>query len=229
MLKMSFEKKYFTRRKYLSKESQIRRFILELLKWSSKVNNSNLLDGREKIALVVGCGCGFETDILNELGYEVYGLDISKFAVKYAKNTCNSGEFILSDLQTGVPFQTDVFDIVTCIDVLEHLTHPLKALVEIFRASNGAVVCTSPNRNVEQVIKTIFRDIDETHINSKSKKEWEILIKENFKPHFLKIEAFMDMCPRIRDKLLFCKYFRLPYFGLSLRMFIRQKKEKRKI
>ena len=221
---MVFEQKYFSKRKYLSKEIQTKRFIIEILKWSSKIDNSNLLSGRGKSVLAVGCGCGFETDILNELGYEVIGLDISKFAVKYAKNNCNSGEFIICDSQRGIPFQPDVFDIVTCIDVLEHLTHPLKALIEIFRVSKKKIICTSPNRNVEKVFKTIFRDMDETHINSKSKKEWELLIRKNLKPNFLKIQTFMDIYPRIKDKLIFSKSFKLPFFGLSLRIFIKGKK-----
>jgi len=218
---MNFEKAYFKKRKYLSRESQIRRFVLETIKWSSKVGKSNFLDGTEKTALVVGCGCGFETDLLSKLGYEVYGLDISKFGIKYAKYRFNSPEFIISDVQNGLPFKSDFFDLVICTEVLEHLNYPLKTLSEILRIGKDAVVCTSPNRKVEKLIKKIFRDLDETHINSKTKKEWENLIRENLKPNFLKIESFMDSCPRINDKLLFYKSFRLPYFGLSLRIFFR--------
>ena len=176
---MRFEKEYFKKHEYLSKESQIRRFVLEVMNWSSKVGNSNLMNGKEKNALVVGCGCGFGTDLLSKLGYNVYGFDISKFAIKYAKDRFKKPEFIICDVQNGLPFKSNFFDLVICLEVLEHLHHPLKALIDIFRVGNCAFLCTSPNRIVEKTIKTIFRDLDETHISSKTKKEWLDLIKIN--------------------------------------------------
>ena len=214
---MRFEKEYFKKHEYLSRESQNRRFFLEVINWGSDVGNINFLNGKKKTALVVGCGCGFETDILSKLGYDVYGFDISKFAIKYANDRFKKPEFIICDTQNGLPFKSDFFDLVICFEVLEHLHYPLNALSEMFRVGNNAFLCTSPNRIVEKTIKTIFRDLDETHINSKTKKEWLNIIKQYLNPNFIKIESFMDSTLSINNKLLFFNSFKVPYFGLSLR------------
>lgn len=220
---MIFEKEYFEKNSYLFKEEkQNRKYISEMIKWASKVSNKNLLNGKKKKALVAGCGFGFGADILSKLGYKVYGLDISKYTIRYAKQHFSHPNFMVCDVQNGLPFRSDFFDFVLCIEVLEHLYKPKKTLSELYRVCNDSILCTSPNRRVEKPIRTIVRAFDETHINTKTEKEWESLINKNLKPHFLKIESFIDSYLSANSNFLFCRSFKLPYFGLTHRIFFRK-------
>jgi SAM-dependent methyltransferase len=198
----------------------IKRHILDTLKWGSKVSNSNLLNGQAKTALDVGCAYGYAVDILETLGYNAYGVDISKYSVKKAKKFY-SADFLVCDVQKGLPFKENAFDLLTCFGVIEHLTYPLVAIRNMFTTCRGIVICTTPNRIVEKPVKKIIRDLDETHINVKTQKEWERYIK-NLDCSFFKIEPFLDSSLRVADRLLFFKSFKIPYFGLDLRILIKK-------
>jgi ubiquinone/menaquinone biosynthesis C-methylase UbiE len=219
---LDFEKEYFANRKYSSRESVVKRHFLEVLNWAYKCSGVNFFNGKGKNALAVGCGYGFEIDMLTSLGYEACGIDISKFGIKKAKKRCNSTDFIVCDVQKGVPFKEDTFDLLTCFGVLEHLKYPERALENMFPVCKDVVLCTSPNRLVEKPLKQLTRDIDETHINVKTKKEWEKTINEKMENSFLKIDPFFDLSLKVADKLLLFKSFKIPYFGLDFRILIRK-------
>ena len=193
---------------------------METLKWGSKVSNSDLLNGQGKTALDVGCAYGYGIDVLQTLGYNTYGVDISKYSLKKAKEFFSAG-FLVCDVQKGIPFKKDFFDLVTCFGVIEHLTYPLWAIKNMFTSCKGIIICTTPNRIVEKPVKKIIRDFDETHINVKTQKEWKRHIK-NLNYSFFKIEPFLDASLRVKDKLLFFKSFKIPYFGLDLRILIKK-------
>ena len=99
----------------------IKRHILENLKWGLKVSNVDLLNGQGKTALDVGCAYGYAVDVLETLGYDAYGVDISKYSIKKGKKFF-SADFLVCDVQKGLPFKENVFDLVTCFGVIEHLT-----------------------------------------------------------------------------------------------------------
>lgn len=198
----------------------IKRHILEALKWGSKVSNSDLLNGQGKTALDVGCAYGYAVDVLEKLRYDAYGVDISKYSLKKGKKFF-SADYLVCDVQEGLPFKENVFDLVTCFGVIEHLTYPLWAIKNMFTSCKGMIICTTPNRIVEKPVKKIIRDFDETHINVKTQKEWERYIK-NLNCSFFKVEPFLDASLRVKDKLLFFKSFKIPYFGLDLRILIKK-------
>jgi len=217
---LQFGEEYFRNLKYSQKKRVIKRHILETLKWGSKTSNSNLLNGQGKTALDVGCAYGYAVDVLEKLGYDAYGVDISKYSVKKAKKSF-SASFLVCDVQKGLPFQKDFFDLVTCFGVIEHLTYPLWAIKNMLTSCKGMIICTTPNRIVEKPVKKIIRDFDETHINVKTQKEWKRYIK-NLNYSFFKVEPFLDASLRVKDKLLFFKSVKIPYFGLDLRILIKK-------
>jgi len=198
----------------------IKRHIVEALKWGSKVSNSNLLNGQGKTALDVGCAYGYAVDVLEKLGYDAYGVDVSKYSLKKGKKFF-SADFLVCDVQECLPFKENVFDLVTCFGVIEHLRHPLWAIKNMLTSCKSTIICTTPNRIVEKPVKKIIRDFDETHINVKTQKEWERYIK-NLNCSFFKVEPFLDASLRVKDKLLFFKSFKIPYFGLDLRILIKK-------
>jgi SAM-dependent methyltransferase len=219
---LSFEKEYFKNRKYSSRECVVKRHFLEVLNWASKCSGVDFFNGNGKTALAVGCGYGYEVDILTSFGYDVCGIDISKFGIKKAKESSLMTDFVVCDVQNGIPFKEGIFDLLTCFGVLEHLNYPLRALKNMFAVCKDAIICTSPNRLVEKPLKQFTRDVDETHISVKSQKEWEQAINEKLDKNFLKIEPFFDASLRAAGKLLFFKSFKIPYFGLDFRILIRK-------
>lgn len=218
---MQFEKEYFRDFKYPQREHLIKRYVLEVLKWGSEVSESNLLSGKGKTALDVGCAYGYAVDVLESYGYDAIGVDISKYSVKQAKKTCPTN-FVVCDVQKTFPFKNKVFDLVTCFEVLEHLTHPLEAIKNMFKSCKQIMICTTPNKAVERPIKEIVRDFDKTHISLKVPWEWKEHIQENLKCSLVEVEPFFDASLRVADKLLFFRSFKVPYFGLDIRILIKR-------
>jgi SAM-dependent methyltransferase len=216
---LQFGEEYFRNLRYTKRELLIRKHILENLKWGSRVAKSNLLDGHGKTALDVGCAYGYAVDILGSLGYDACGVDISSYGIRRAKKLYLA-DFLICDVQKGVPFKKDSFDLLTCFEVIEHLAYPLRAIRNMLASCKGIMICTTPNRTVEKPIKKVVRDFDETHVNVKTKNEWKRHI-ENLNCSSFTIETYFDANLRVRDKLLF-KSFKIPYFGLNLRILIRK-------
>ncbi len=221
MKRLQFEKEYFKDSNYSQRERLVKRYVLEVLKWGSEVSSSNLLDGQDKTALDVGCAYGYAVDVLKSFGYDASGVDISKHSVKQAKKTCSTG-FVVCDVQKNLPFKNRVFDLVTCFEVLEHLPHPLRAIRNMFHICKNVLICTTPNKAVERPIKKIVRDFDKTHISLRVPWKWKEDIQKNLDCSFVKVEPFYDANLRVADKLLFFKSFRIPYFGLDIRILIKR-------
>lgn len=221
MKRLQFEKEYFKDFKYSQRERLIKRYILEVLKWGSEVSKSNLLDGQGKTALDVGCAYGYAVNVLKSFGYDASGVDISKHGVKQAKKICST-DLVVCDLQKNLPFKNRVFDLVTCFEVLEHLVHPLQAIKNMFYSCKNVLICTTPNKAVERPIKKIVKDFDKTHISLRVPWEWKESIQKNLDYSLVKVEPFYDANLRVADKLLFFKSFKIPYFGLDIRILIKR-------
>jgi SAM-dependent methyltransferase len=217
---LAFEQDYFNSRKYSLKAGLVERHVLEVLQWASKGMHEDLLNGQGKKVLDVGCAYGFTTRILAGLGYETCGVDISGYGAKQGKFLADS-QFVVCDAQTNMPFTTEIFDLVTCFDVLEHLPLPEKAIVNMFNVCKGTVVCTTPNRKVEKPIRKLMSDYDETHISVKTPLQWEKGITEILDYKSFKVESFYDLALKLGQKLFF-KSFNIPRFGLTVRILIKK-------
>ncbi len=81
--------------------------------------------------LDIGCGRGRMLSMLREKGWETYGTELSEESARYALEKLGvkvfTGDFLSSN------FPADFFDCVTLWHVLEHLSDPLKNLIEIRR------------------------------------------------------------------------------------------------
>lgn len=124
---------------------------------------TSLVSGRK--ILDIGCGEGIITSKLN--GNEVIGIDISKNAIKYAKQHFENERVkfaVASALQ--LPFADNSFDCVCAFEVIEHLTPEdmHKCLKEIRRVckTEGRVIISTPN--LSSIYHALFHSI---RINSK--------------------------------------------------------------
>lgn len=216
---LQFEKDYFTYLNYSTKGQLIARHVLESLRWASKVLNQNLLSGSGKTALDVGCAFGYGIGALHSLGYEAWGTDISAYGLAQAKKHVNENVFVVCDAQHSLPF-TKRFDLVTCFEVLEHLENPARALENLYDVSGDVVLCTTPNKTVEQFFRKLARNFDKTHINVKTPHEWEALIRETIDCKRVKIECFVDSSFQFANTS-FYKSLKLP-FGMETRIIIKK-------
>jgi len=96
--------------------------------------------------LDVGCGSGIFTAFLQDMGFDVVGVDISETAVRYARQCYPGIRLKVASVECGLPFKNDEFDVVWCGEVLEHLFDVGAALTEINRVlrPGGKFVLTTP-------------------------------------------------------------------------------------
>ena len=103
--------------------------------------------------LEIGCAYGKFLYEAEKLGWKVYGLDISPYAVRFA------GKYYKLDVKVGtldtVKYPSNFFDCIVMIEVIEHLTDPKKTLKEINRILklNGLIVIQTSN--VDSLISKI--------------------------------------------------------------------------
>ena len=88
--------------------------------------------------LDVGCGEGLPVEEFSSLGYDIIGLDQNY-----------SSEFVLRGDIIKIPFSGRNFDVILCLDVIEHLSYENQemAISEIRRVlkDDGVVILTIPN------------------------------------------------------------------------------------
>jgi len=103
-----------------------------------------------KLVLDAGCGAGQGSAYLSRSGARyVVGIDVSSEAIVYARRTFpqNNLTFVVMDaLYLGFPDHT--FDLVTSIEVIEHLSEPDRYVAEIRRVlrDRGILVLSTPNK-----------------------------------------------------------------------------------
>jgi SAM-dependent methyltransferase len=89
--------------------------------------------GRRR-ALDAGCGTGFQTAILLELGYETIGVDVSAGLLGVARHRLAGANFLQGDLH-ALPCRDAAFDVaVSCGSTFSFLTDPAVGLREVARA-----------------------------------------------------------------------------------------------
>jgi len=102
--------------------------------------------------LDVGFGLGYGLEMMAAAGGKPSGIDIDYKAVEKAQRFVqeNTGiEEIRGYDGKTIPFPDKSFDIITCIDVIEHVPDYLGLIQEMVRVSKGVVILSTPNRRPE--------------------------------------------------------------------------------
>ncbi|MBT9175634.1 MAG: Malonyl-(acyl-carrier protein) O-methyltransferase [candidate division WS2 bacterium] len=104
------------------------------------------LNGRGMGRLLdVGCSTGEFLVKMRNLGWEVFGVDIDKNAIKIARDHNRLGVF--EGTLEQARFSDNTFDAVTMSHVIEHIADPVQTLKETYRVlkPGGQLVITTPN------------------------------------------------------------------------------------
>lgn len=102
-----------------------------------------LLDGVEPgRALDVPCGTGLLARELAARGHVVRGLDLDVGPARAAGIDATAG-----DMETALPFAASSFDLVACLEGIEHIENQRSFLMEVARvlAPKGRLVISTPN------------------------------------------------------------------------------------
>jgi len=105
----------------------------------------HIADWRGLTVLDVGCGGGYTCEFLAQRGAVVTGIDQSAACIEAAIAHAKLSKLAI-DYHAGVaeqlPFEGDRFDVVVCVDVLEHVADPAATVAEISRVLKpGGIFC----------------------------------------------------------------------------------------
>ena len=117
-----------------------RRIVFSILNKYLPVVNSQLR------LLDVGCGTGANLTRLEKYGHAT-GVDISEEAIKFCQFRSCKDVFQIG--KGSLPFDDNTFDVVTVLDVIEHIDDDYAALCEYYRVTkeNGILLITVPAYN----------------------------------------------------------------------------------
>ena len=153
--------------------------------------------------LDVGCGGGIFCEPLARLGANVTGIDTNKKAIQSANNHAKSQNLKIKYLNTNLAGinNEEKFDIITCMEVLEHVDDVSTVLQGIKKKlkKNGLFVGSTINKTLASFITAIFLAENVLNLVPKGAHEWEKFIK----PSYLKKNLIIEDFSRIRFKGLF--------------------------
>lgn len=103
--------------------------------------------------LEVGCGEGFVSGWLSRraLGKQVFGADLSAPMLGEASREHPAVRFVAANAYS-LPFPDGSFDLVLCLEILEHLEQPQDALREARRVSNQLLIASVPNEPIWRLL-----------------------------------------------------------------------------
>jgi 2-polyprenyl-3-methyl-5-hydroxy-6-metoxy-1,4-benzoquinol methylase len=103
--------------------------------------------------LDVGFGLGYGLNILAIKAKEVSGVDVDQKVYDYCQGTIvgRNPRLVHLSLYDGysLSFPDNYFDVVTCVDVIEHVEDYKKLIEEMLRVSKKGVFLSTPNRRPE--------------------------------------------------------------------------------
>ncbi len=104
-----------------------RRAILE--SFLERISNELRITNGELSFLDVGCGTGANLEMLAKFG-EAEGVDVSDDALEFCRR---KGLKVHKGLAEELPFDDESFEVVTALDVVEHLDDDIAGLKEMYR------------------------------------------------------------------------------------------------
>ncbi|MBF6101676.1 bifunctional 2-polyprenyl-6-hydroxyphenol methylase/3-demethylubiquinol 3-O-methyltransferase UbiG [Nocardia cyriacigeorgica] len=145
--------------------------------------------------LDVGCGGGYTTEFLHGRGAQVSGVDVSpklvEAATRHAAETGKEIEYKVGAAE-ALPFDDATFDVVTCVDVLEHVKSPADSVREIHRVlkPGGIFLYDTINRTMRSRVMMIWLPERVLGIVPKGAHDWADFITPQEMDNYLRATGF---------------------------------------
>lgn len=150
-IKDYYQKGYFTGDKkliayadYEGDKPIVSRNMRNYIERISRYLRSAGLENSKKPLKMLDCGCamGFFMEQAQRLGYDAYGIDVSKYAVEKGKEQFGDKIKAGPVEKTGQLFKNRKFDVITMFDLIEHLKDPITVLKSLRNSlnKNGVIV-----------------------------------------------------------------------------------------
>ncbi len=117
-------------------------------------------DPKGKKLLDLGCGTGEFLVVMQNLGYEVEGVDFNKKAVNIARYHLGIDNVYQEDVINFLKDKQEEYDVITAFEIIEHIDQPKKLLELTFQAlkPGGYFAVSIPNR--ERYFEKITPEIE---------------------------------------------------------------------
>ena len=130
--------------------------------------------------LDVGCAFSFLLVEVSPYFLELYGFDVSRFAIEKAKEIIPEANLEVVDIEKTLPYPDEFFDCITALDVLEH-THDVEGnfgkLVRKLKVDGHLIVWLPIDAWPRRLFD--FLDKDETHVSILKEDELIDIVEKN--------------------------------------------------
>ena len=115
--------------------------------------------GRSAKMLVFGDGLGFDSLYFAQAGHEVTYFEVSADCVQFARSNFQSAGVQIQILQRPDQLESESFDVVVCLDVLEHVPDPPAVVAQLAAVlcPGGRLIVHAPFYFVDRVVGTHLR------------------------------------------------------------------------
>jgi 2-polyprenyl-6-hydroxyphenyl methylase/3-demethylubiquinone-9 3-methyltransferase len=118
----------------------------------------------DKMVLDIGCGGGILTESLAIMGGQVTGLDLAEELLTVARlhwpqeAVIHSPSYVCESAENFADLHPETFDIITCMELIEHVPNPLQLIQAIARLlkPGGQLFCSTLNRTPSSYLTAII-------------------------------------------------------------------------
>ena len=171
-------------------------FYLRILRWMKQCIGKN---HQGMIALDVGCGEGYVVKLLNKMGYQAIGLDVSIIKRVRVKGI----DLVMAD-GAKLPYRSSSFDLITCFETMEHVTEPECIVSEAHRVlrEGGIFILTTPLKSIINDIIDFIRG-EKTHVSTMIVRELKEIMSKHFQKLYYKTLFIIPIPPTIFNRYFF--------------------------
>jgi 2-polyprenyl-6-hydroxyphenyl methylase/3-demethylubiquinone-9 3-methyltransferase len=132
---------------------QVNPLRLKFIQKYTDLDSKNIID--------IGCGGGILTESLTTTNNSVSGLDASCEAITIAKEHAKQNNlnirYINSTIEAFVAIENKEFDVISCMEMLEHVPDPESIIASIAKIikKNGYFFASTLNRNLKSYLLSI--------------------------------------------------------------------------
>lgn len=166
----------------------------------------SLIPNKIHNVIEVGCGAGFSTTELSTFfnkKVSFYASDLLPELVASAQEKNRNVKFLVESIY-DLSHPSNSFDLVFCLEVMEHLEDPQKALAELARISKKYAIISVPNEPLWRILNMsrgkYWSDLGNTpgHINHWSRRDFKKFVSKEF--NIIKIKSSLPWTILLAEK-----------------------------